>query len=322
MKQKIQPQFTERKVVVTGGAGFIGRNLVQLLLEQGHEVTVIDNFSTGYEKFLKGLNVQLVFADISNPEIVTSNVFKGVERIYHLAADIDNRNSWEVPYSSFQINSLGTLNIALAAKKFKIPELVYASSATVYGEHLEAPYFENQDSSRQTSLYGATKYSGECTLSSFAFHFPLKIAIFRFGNVLGPYCTHGHLFDFVGRLRNSEKFLDVLGNGNQIKTFIHVSDVIRALTETPIVSDFEVYNLSRPDYSLVRDSVRWLSECLDFEFEVNYGTSIAGWRGDNPRLFLNTDKINDTGWSAQHSIERAVKDTVDWLWKNQWVYEK
>jgi UDP-glucose 4-epimerase len=311
----------DQKVVVTGGAGFIGRNLVKSLLEMGHTVTVIDNLTTGHEIFLQGLDVELISQDIGNSEIVTNKSFQGASRIYHLAADIDNRKSWEIPYNSFHINSLGTLNVALAAKNFDIPELVYASSATVYGEHLQAPYFEEQDSSRQTSLYGATKYSGECTLSAFSFHFPIKVAIFRFGNVLGPFCTHGHLFDFVGRLRNGETVLDVLGNGNQIKTFIHVDDVIRALTETPILSDFEVYNLSRPDYSTVRDSVRWLSECLELKFEAKYGTSEIGWRGDNPRLFLNTDKISNTGWHAQFSIEKAVKDTVDWLWANQWVYK-
>jgi UDP-glucose 4-epimerase len=310
------------KVIVTGGAGFIGRNLVKLLLEKGKKVTVIDDFSTGYANFLEGFDIELISEDISNSKIVENNCFENASRIYHLAADIDNRKSWEVPYQSFQINSLGTLNIALAAKRFNISEIVYASSATVYGEHLEAPYFENQDGSRQTSLYGATKYSGECTLSAFAFHFPLKVAIFRFGNVLGPYCTHGHLYDFVGKLRNNEKRLDVLGNGNQLKTFIHVSDVARALSEVTLDSDFEIYNLSRSDYSTVKDSVRWLSEVLNLSLEVNYGTSDVGWRGDNPRLFLDTSNINSTGWSPQISIEMAVKDTVTWLWENQWVYRK
>ena len=309
-----------KKVIVTGGAGFIGRNLVEALLNQGHEVTVIDDLSTGYEKFLKELKVNLVIEDIRNPKIVENVVFKGVNRIYHLAADIDNRRSWEVPYNSYGINTLGTLNIALAAKKFDVEEIVYASSATVYGEHLEAPYFENQDSSLQTSLYGASKYSGECTLSAFAFHFPIKVAVFRFGNVLGPFCTHGHLFDFVGRLRNDEKVLNVLGNGNQLKTFIHVDDLVRAITEISIDSQFEVFNLSRSDYSTIKDSVKWLSEELNKSFQVEFGTSNIGWRGDNPRLFLDTSKINAKGWSPRLDNEKAVKDTVNWLWSNQWVY--
>jgi len=319
---EIENKDFHQKVVVTGGAGFIGRNLVKYLLEKEHDVIVIDNFSTGYPDFLQDLEVELLSLDISNPEIINNKAFQGVNRVYHLAADIDNRSSWENPHNSFHNNSLGTLNMALAAKNFEIPEFVYASSATVYGEHLEAPYSESQDSSIQTSLYGATKYSGECTLSAFAFHFPFKAAVFRFGNVLGPYCTHGHLFDFVGRLRKGEKVLNVLGNGNQIKTFIHISDVVRALVDTTMVSNFDVYNLSRPDYSTVKDSVRWLSESLGLKFEVVYGTEETGWRGDNPRLFLNTEKVSSTGWSPQFSIEQAVKDTTKWLWANQWVYDK
>jgi UDP-glucose 4-epimerase len=312
---------SNRNVIVTGGAGFIGRNLVEHLLFRGYRVIVIDNYSTGFEAFLKGLDVELISEDIKNPKITTNQIFEGTKRIYHLAADIDNRKSWEVPYNSFESNSLGTLNIALAAKNFNVPEFVYASSATVYGEHLTAPYFETQDSSLQTSLYGATKYSGESILSAFAFHFPMKVSVFRFGNVLGPYCTHGHLFDFVGRLRNGDRKLDVLGDGNQLKTFVHVQDVVRALVDISGQSGFEVFNLSRPDYSTVKDSVRWLGEVLNTELLVNYGDSPVGWLGDNPRLFLNTDKVASLGWTPEFGIEKAVKDTVTWLLENQWVYE-
>jgi UDP-glucose 4-epimerase len=318
MKNKLNA--ANQKVIVTGGAGFIGRNLVVSLLGQGLNVTVIDDLSTGYESFLRDLKIELVVEDIRNPKIVDNVVFKGVNRIYHLAADIDNRKSWEVPYNSYGINTLGTLNVALAAKKFEIPEIIYASSSTVYGEHLEAPYLEDQDSSRQTSLYGASKYSGECTLSAFAFHFPIKVAVFRFGNVLGPYCTHGHLFDFVGRLRKGERTLEVLGDGNQLKTFIHVNDVVEAITNISINSKFEVFNLSRSDYSTIKDSVRWLSEELNNSFKVLYGISKVGWPGDNPRLFLDTSKISAKGWIPRFSNEEAVKDTVNWLWNNQWVY--
>jgi UDP-glucose 4-epimerase len=310
-----------QKVVVTGGAGFIGRNLVRLLLESGKSVTVVDDLSTGHLEFLKGLDVEFINQDISDESLISHTMFKGVGRIYHLAADIDNRNEWEAPYKSFHANSLGTLNVALAAKNFEVPELVYASSATVYGEHLDAPYFEDQDNSRQTSLYAATKYSGESILSAFSFHFPMQVAIFRFGNVLGPYCTHGHLFDFVSRLRKNEDQLEVLGSGHQIKTFIHVDDVVAALSGIAFESDFQVFNLSRSDYSSVRDSVRWLSEVLGRDLQMNYGSTLAGWKGDNPRLFLKTDKVSSTGWTPNHSIEKAVKDTVRWLWENQWVYE-
>lgn len=311
----------KEKVVVSGGAGFIGRNLVQALLGRGFRVTVIDNFSSGHERFLVDLEIDLINADISNPDMVTNIGFKDAKRIYHLAADVDNRNSWTVPYKSLNANSIGTLNIGLAAKNFGIKEIVYSSSATVYGEHLRSPYFEDQDNSQQTSLYGATKYSGEGILSSFAFHFPIKVVVFRFGNVLGPFCTHGHLYDFVSRLRRGENLLNVLGNGNQIKTYIHVYDVVNALIGVSMSGQFEVYNLSRPDYSTVRDSVKWLSETLNLSFDVEYENSAYGWRGDNPRLFLNTLKIEKTGWKPQITIEKSVKDTVNWLWANQWVFE-
>ena len=124
----------------------------------------------------------------------------------------------------------------------------------------------------------------------------------------------------MGRLRNDEKVLNVLGNGNQLKTFIHVDDLVRAITEISIDSQFEVFNLSRSDYSTIKDSVKWLSEELNKSFQVEFGTSNIGWRGDNPRLFLDTSKINAKGWSPRLDNEKAVKDTVNWLWSNQWVY--
>ena len=97
--------------------------------------------------------------------------------------------------------------------------------------------------------------------------------------------------------------------------------MVAALSDIAFESDFQVFNLSRADYSSVRDSVRWLSEVLGRDLQMNYGSTLAGWKGDNPRLFLKTDKVSSTGWTPNHSIEKAVKDTVRWLWENQWVYE-
>lgn len=303
------------KVVITGGAGFIGANLIrQILIQQpSTQVLVIDNFSTGNRQYLENLPISVAELDLSEKHIEKSTLFDGVNRIYHLAADIDNRNSWNNPHYSIENNIRATLNLALAANYSGVKEIVYSSSATVYGDSKNSPYRESLATSHQTSLYGATKFAAEAILSVFAEHFNISINVFRFGNVLGPFCTHGHVFDFFNRLRSNEDCLKVLGDGEQVKTFIHVSDVVDALMQIPFLSKFEVYNLSRPDSVKIKQSAKWVLEELGLNSELSFGAEKRAWIGDNPNLELNVSKVMDLGWKPIRTPEQCVKDTVKWL---------
>jgi UDP-glucose 4-epimerase len=302
------------KTVVTGGAGFIGRNLLNVLQASDEEVLIVDNFSSSKESDLQETtNVKVINMDLTNPAVSTNEVFRGFDRIIHLAANVDNRFSWENPHLSVKSNVDATLNVGLVARNFDIPKIIYASTGTIYGDNSSPPFEERFESSEQTTLYGATKYAAEGILSVFATHYGIKVTAFRFVGVLGPYSTHGHLHDFVKKLKLDPNKLEVLGNGYQKKAYIHVEDLIKGILTIDSPEIFDVFNLGRPDYSTVRDSIRWLLEVWGISPEVSYQTTDRGWIGDNPFLQLDVKKAFSSGWVPTYTIEEAVKATVMWL---------
>lgn len=305
------------RTLITGGTGFIGRNLIEFLQKEEDEIVVLDDYSSSNklrsEEF-KAVKFQNI--DLTDTRVSKNRVFKDVDRIIHLAANVDNRFSWENPHTSLKSNIDATLNIALAARNFNIPKIVYASTGTIYGDNVNPPFLEEVESSRQSTLYGATKYAAEGILSVFATHYGINVKTFRFVGVLGPHSSHGHLYDFVRKLKANPNHLQVLGNGYQKKAYIHVSDLIQGVLTIDSPEVFDVFNLGRPDFSTVRDSVRWLTEEWGISPQVSYEDSDRGWVGDNPFLQLDVSKALSTGWSPLHTIEDAVKLTSRWLIDN------
>ena len=305
-----------KRYLVTGGCGFIGTNLSLHLLKEKHDVTILDNRTNLNSELLKNYGAKVLNLNLEDEAIQSHKCFQNIDEIYHLAADVDNRFSWERPFDCINMNIKTTLNIGLAARNFQIPNIIYSSTGTIYGDNLNPPFLEDYENSNQTSLYGATKYGGEGILSVIATHFGISVDVFRFVGVLGPYSSHGHLFDFVAKLRANPTSLNVLGNGTQKKSYIHVDDVISGILKIRGESTFNVFNLGRADYSTVKDSVRWLIEEWKINPEVIYENSDRGWVGDNPFLQLDVSKAINAGWYPTISIEDAVKATVRWLIEN------
>ena len=204
-----------RVAIVTGGAGFIGTNLTKKLLDVGYEVKVIDNFRSSSKKRLLNLEVQLEESDLADPRVTQNKIFKNADIIFHLAADVDNRFAWTRPNEIIKNNVEATLNVGLAAKNFGISKIVYSSTGTIYGDNGNPPFNETEENSKQSSIYGSTKYSGEGILSVISTHFDINVRVFRFVGVLGQGYTHGHVFDFVKSLIKDSKRIKVLGDGNQ-----------------------------------------------------------------------------------------------------------
>ena len=314
------------KVLVTGGAGFIGSNLCQKLLKLGFQVRVVDNFSSGFIKNLEGLNIELVNENLENRNIIyRQDIFGDIDIVFHLAANVDNRFTWENPHLSLEANTISTLNVGLGAKNHQVKKIIYASTGTVYGAQENAPFFESDVAVDQTSLYAATKLSGEMLLSVFSHHHNLQVSCLRFVGVLGPCYSHGHIYDFVKQLLVNKNSLTVLGNGDQKKAYIHVDDLCQILVEESQAkrqNGFEVINIGREDYSTVKQSVRWICEEMKVEPKVIYGESKIGWIGDNPQLYLDTQRARNLGYGVSKSIEASVKETANWLVNNQWIFEK
>ncbi|MGO9877209.1 MAG: NAD-dependent epimerase/dehydratase family protein [Acidimicrobiia bacterium] len=309
------------RVIVTGGAGFIGSNLVAGLIERGDEVTVVDNFSTGHREFLDRSLISGRLAvetlDLLGDVHQIADVFEGADAVVHLAANADVRFGLDNPRRDLDQNVVATHNVLEAARTSGVAELVFSSTGSVYGEAEVIPTPEHAPFPRQTSLYGASKAAAEGFIAAYAEGFGLRATVYRFVSILGACYTHGHVIDFVAQLIDHPDHLHILGDGTQRKSYLEVGDCVAAIMgRLGHADEFEVFNLGVDGYCTVNDSVGWICERLGVEPELTYGGGDRGWVGDNPFIFLDTTKIRATGWRPRWSIRDAVEHTVDYLVAN------
>jgi UDP-glucose 4-epimerase len=322
-------------VFVTGAAGFIGSNLIDRLLADGVRVTGWDNLSTGQLRFLDGAHqhpsFQLVRGDNLDLPALTA-AMKGADFVFHLAANADIRDGWKHPERDLQQNTIATFNVLEAMRANGVKRIAFSSTGSVYGEALvtpEKPTPENDAFPIQTSLYGASKTAGEGLLAAYAEGAQIDEAyIFRFVSILGERYTHGHVFDFYQQLVEHPTHLRVLGNGAQRKSYLYVQDCIDAMlhvTRQATAKDAkhhtQIYNLGTPEFVQVNDSIRCICRTLGLTPRLDYTGGDRGWIGDNPFIFLDTKKIQSTGWKPKLTIEQGIVRTLRWLEANRWVYD-
>jgi UDP-glucose 4-epimerase len=314
------------KVVVTGGAGFIGSNLVDALLAAGHHVLVIDNFSTGFEQHLASASTNREFEAVvcdlfDEPERLVELV-TGADAVVHLAANADVRFGWDAPRRDLEQNVIATHNVLEAIRRGGVPRLLFSSTGSVYGETEVIPTPEDAPFPVQTSLYGASKAAAEGYIAAYASANLVSATVFRFVSVLGPRYSHGHVIDFVRQILSSPDHLTILGDGRQRKSYLHVHDcaaaIVGCIGRTP---EFEVFNLGVDDYCTVTESAGWICERLHVEPEVEYTGGDRGWIGDNPFIYLDTARIRATGWEPRSGIRAAVESTVDYLVDHRWILD-
>src|SRR5579859_231564 len=254
--------------MVTGAAGFIGSNLVDHLLDEGHNVIGVDNFSTGQSHFLEKSSASPRFhlerCDILDQEDITS-CMKDVELVFHLAANADVRFGPEHPTKDLEQNAQGTATVLEAMRISHVPAIAFASTGSVYGEATVIPTPEDHPFPIQTSLYGASKLSAEGQIAAYAEAFGMRAHIFRFVSILGDRYTHGHVIDFYRQLTEHPKVLKVLGNGKQRKSYLHVQDCVSAImTALQRAKDkVNIFNLGTDEYCELNDSIGWICSELD-----------------------------------------------------------
>lgn len=320
---------------VTGSAGFIGSNLVDRLLADGVRVTGWDNFSTGQTRFLedalKQPNFQLVRGDNLDLHALTE-AMAGADFVFHLAANADIRDGWSHPRRDLEQNTIATFNVLEAMRANGVKRIAFSSTGSVYGEALvtpERPTPEDDAFPVQTSLYGASKTAGEGLLAAYAEGGQIEEAyIFRFVSILGERYTHGHVYDFYQQLIEHPDRLRVLGDGSQRKSYLYVQDCIEAIlhvarrgTARDAKHHTQVYNLGTPEFVQVNDSIRFICAAIGLQPKLEYTGGNRGWIGDNPFIFLDTAKIQATGWKPKLTIEQGILRTLRWLEANRWVYE-
>ena len=311
--------------LVTGGAGFIGSHLVDRLLHEGHRVRVLDNFSTGYRRNLERAESKAGFElrelDLFRDEDAVRASFAGVDRVVHLSANADVRLGTERPRRDLEQNTIVTWNVLEAMRAHGVREISFSSTGSVYGEPKDFPTPENAPFPEQTSLYGASKLAGEGLISAYAHGFGFKANVFRFVSCLGPRYSHGHVIDFVRQLRAHPEYLEVLGDGLQNKSYMHVDDCVAGMLKVfdrPGMG-FEVYNLGTDDSCEVRQSIAWICDELKLRPELRFAGGRRGWTGDSPRIQLDLRKIAALGHVPRRTIEESVRDTVRFFGGNEWI---
>ena len=319
------------RIFITGAAGFIGSNLVDRLLADGKRVVGWDNFSTGQRQFLAGAtqspNFKLIEGDNLDLPALTK-AMAGCDAVFHLAANADVRFGLKHPSKDLQQNTTATFNVLEAMRANAIKRIAFSSTGSVYGEAAVIPTPEDAPFPIQTSLYAASKVAGEGMISSYCEGFKFEGYVFRFVSILGERYTHGHVYDFYKQLLEHPGRLQVLGDGSQRKSYLYVQDCVSAMlhvmdrgTAQQAKHGVEIYNLGNDEFVQVNDSIGFICGALGLQPKMEYTGGSRGWVGDNPFIFLDTEKIRATGWKTSLTIEQGIKRTLEWLQQNQWVYD-
>jgi UDP-glucose 4-epimerase len=305
-------------ILITGAAGFIGSHLTNKLLSLRHKVVGFDNLSGGSKTNLKNAmkdpRFRFVEGDLLNRN-ETQHALGDCSLIFHLAADPEVRAGEEDPDRHFRQNLLATYSLLEAIRRRGTDtRLVFASTSTVYGEASVIPTPEDYGPLLPISTYGATKLGCEAIASSFTQIVPLSVAIFRFANVVGSRSKHGVICDFIAKLKRNPKQLEILGDGTQSKSYLHVDDCVEAFL-MPLKDSFwkntvEVLNIGSEDQINVLRLARVLTETMglkDVTFTTTQPRGGRAWPGDVKVMQLDVSKIKKLGWQCKRNSEDAVR---------------
>jgi UDP-glucose 4-epimerase len=302
-------------IFVAGGAGFIGSNLVLRLLIDGERVVIYDNFSSGrlwhLGKSVEDKSLTIVQGDLKDLASLQSAMEEArPETVYHFASNPDIARGMTDPLIDFWEGTLLTQNVAEAARRVgTVKRIMYASGSGVYGDMGETPVVEGMCLSPSSS-YGASKLAGEALLSASCAMYGLQARCFRFANVVGGSQTHGVTFDFIKKLTANPTELEILGDGRQSKSYIHVTDIIAAMRrlEPTADPDFDCFNVATTDYATVNEIADMAVQEMSLQgVTYRYSGGSKGWKGDVPVVRFNSEKIRSTGWANRYTTKEALR---------------
>lgn len=306
-----------KNILVTGGAGFIGSNLVRRLVDQNN-VTVYDNLSRGklehIQEHLSKPGFKFIKADLLDTTTLSA-AMKGIDIVFHLAANADIQYGTDNPRFDLEQNVLATYNVLEAMQKRGVTKLVFSSTSTTFGHATILPTPESYGPALPESLYGASKLACEGFISAYCSLFDMQAWVFRFANIIGPNVTHGILADFVKKLRTNRYELEVLGDGKQTKSYLHVADCVDAMLFAIEKSDDRVnlFNLGSDDQITVKEISEIAIRLLAPGAKIKYTGGERGWKGDVPKMFLANSKIKALGWKPKYTSREAVIESIKTL---------
>ncbi len=307
---------TKNKILVTGGAGFIGSHLVDCLTEKENRITVFDNLSSGkigfIENHLENPDFTLIKGDLLDHKAI-ERACKDIDLVFHVAANPDVRLGASDTKIHFDQNILATYNLLEAMRKNSVKKVAFTSTSTIYGEARIMPTPENYGPLLPISLYGASKLACEALITSYSHTFDMQAWIFRFANIVGPRSTHGITVDFIRKLQENPIQLEILGDGKQEKSYLHVSECVDAILFAIDKSkeDVNIFNIGSEDTISATGIGRAIVEEMKLsEVKFIYTGGSRGWKGDVPRMRLDIEKLKDIGWKPAYTSERSVRETA------------
>ena len=308
-------------ILVAGGAGFIGSHLCDALLSKNNTVIVADKLIMGsknIEHLSQNKSFKFYEMELANQDNV-DKLFKDnkIDIVYHMAANSDISKSANDTSIDFNDTLLTTRVLLESMRKNNVKNIFFASTSAVYGEMPDIVLNEETGGLKPVSYYGGAKLASEALISSYVSMCDMNAVIFRFPNVIGPRLTHGVVYDFVKKLRNNPKELEILGNGTQCKPYIYVTDLVNAIVK--LTEQFEpgvdVFNISVMSEGT---SVTHIAEIVvdvlglsDVEFKYTGGD--RGWKGDVPRFKYDISKVLATGWKPEYTSDEAVRKAAQSL---------
>lgn len=260
------------KALVTGGAGFIGSNLVQLLLKNNYSVSVLDDLSTGYRKNLNGLDVQFFQGDVCDMTLV-ENAIEGADAVFHLAASVGRQKSLNYPQQDSKVNLIGTTNVLEAARKAGVERVVYTSSAAIFGELLTMPIAEDHPINPD-SPYGVSKLAGEKQALCYAGLYDMRVVCLRYFNVYGinqRFDAYGNVIPIFAKRLHSQQPITIFGDGEQTRDFVNVKDVAMAnFLSATVAPQSGVYNIGSGTNITINLLANMMKEISGIECPIEY----------------------------------------------------
>lgn len=304
------------KILITGGAGFIGSHLADLLLKKKHSVLVFDNMKWGKKEFiehnLSNPNYKLEQLDLLDEKTLSKKLPKDIDIVFHLAANSNIQLSGNDPGIDLQNTTIATFNLLNAMKQNGVKKIFYFSGSGVYGDVGTLKTKESFGPLMPISMYGATKLSAEAMISAYVHLFDMQGWILRPANIIGPRATHGVVFDFVNQVKSNPKQFTILGDGTQSKSYLYITDVLDAVeivwkkSKHPL----QIFNLASSSYVSVNEIAEIVMQKMEVKLPIHRTGGKRGWKGDVPVVRLNNTAIQKLGWKSKHTSKQAVVKTV------------
>jgi UDP-glucose 4-epimerase len=305
------------KALVTGGAGFIGSSLCAALVSRGDKVVALDNFSKGtisnISQLRRTTSFTLIKGNVRSPKTLR-RALGDSDVVFHLAASPEVRLDRAGPRINFVENVTSTLEVLEAMKHSSAHTLVFASSSTVYGDATVHPTPEDYSPMLPISIYGACKLASEALAEAYSKTYGFNVTILRFANIVGKRSGHGVVPDFIEKLRANPKVLEILGDGSQAKSYLHVDDCVSAINVATSLSEgVSVYNVGSEDQTDVRSVADIVCEEMRLRPRYRFTGGVdggRGWQGDVKKMLMDVGKLKSCGWKPKYNSAEAVRVTT------------